>query len=415
VPVSLLLVVTCACTGADPGHSSADRNDLTQAAVVAGGRSDQLVIGGLMPRTGVMAEIDPPQEAGLQAAVADVNAAGGVLGKPIVLDIRDIGDASTDTAQVSVRDLLAENVGAVVPGGTSSITFGVIDSLVGAGVVMMSPVNTNVELTSYPDHGLFWRDVAPDQLQGEALAQEALADGARTMAAIWDGGSYGEAIAGSAEDAFVAEGGVFYGGAFEPTVDGMKEAVTRLKRLDSDALMIAGYESLQLMQEMLRQGLLPQRASGKRVYFSDAGVFDVGDELPPTMLVGVKGAIPGAEPSRAFVSELRLINAELANGVNGPEAYDAVILLSLAAEAARSGKGHAIAGQLRAVSSGGERCKTFAQCKQMLDAGQDIDYDGLTGPVTFDAHGDPAVATIGIFSYDRANHYRAVGYRTSRR
>jgi branched-chain amino acid transport system substrate-binding protein len=38
-----------------------------------------------------------------------------------------------------------------------------------------------------------------------------------------------------------------------------------------------------------------------------------------------------------------------------------------------------------------------------LAAGEDIDYDGASGPITFDANGDPTEAFVGIYQFGNTN------------
>ncbi|MEV4117184.1 amino acid ABC transporter substrate-binding protein, partial [Nonomuraea sp. NPDC049695] len=78
--------------------------------------------------------------------------------------------------------------------------------------------------------------------------------------------------------------------------------------------------------------------------------------------------------------------------------------------------GQAIAAKLPEVSKGGEKCKSFKECVDLLKAGKDIDYDGLSGPVEFDDAGDPSVATIGVYQYGDDNKYpgKALEYRTGK-
>ncbi|MEB2529438.1 amino acid ABC transporter substrate-binding protein, partial [Kocuria rosea] len=45
----------------------------------------------------------------------------------------------------------------------------------------------------------------------------------------------------------------------------------------------------------------------------------------------------------------------------------------------------------------------FAACVTLLREGEDIDYDGISGPVSFDENGDPTEAAIGIYQYDGDN------------
>ena len=54
-------------------------------------------------------------------------------------------------------------------------------------------------------------------------------------------------------------------------------------------------------------------------------------------------------------------------------------------------------------SGGGEKFDTFADAAQAIIDGEVVDYDGPSGPITFDENGDPTEATIGIFEYDGEN------------
>ncbi|MEC9051232.1 MAG: amino acid ABC transporter substrate-binding protein, partial [Actinomycetota bacterium] len=69
-----------------------------------------------------------------------------------------------------------------------------------------------------------------------------------------------------------------------------------------------------------------------------------------------------------------------------------------------------IAGKLQEVSGGtgdGEKCTTFADCAEIIQNGGTADYDGISGPITFDEVGDPQDATIGIYQYGDDNTYGA--------
>ncbi len=60
-----------------------------------------LTIGTLLPQTGTLAFLGPPEFAGVDLAVQEINAAGGVLGKPVEKFDCDSGDTSTNIATQS--------------------------------------------------------------------------------------------------------------------------------------------------------------------------------------------------------------------------------------------------------------------------------------------------------------------------
>ena len=74
--------------------------------------------------------------------------------------------------------------------------------------------------------------------------------------------------------------------------------------------------------------------------------------------------------------------------------------------------GAEIAKYLRQVSGGsgdGEKVTTYEDGVALLAEGQQIDYDGPSGPITFDENGDPTEATIGIFQFADDNTYSRIG------
>ena len=82
-----------------------------------------------------------------------------------------------------------------------------------------------------------------------------------------------------------------------------------------------------------------------------------------------------------------------------------MVIIALAAEAAKSDNPEAIASQLNGVTKGGTKCTTYQACLDLVKAGTDIDYDGISGPLEFGDAGEPSKATIGIFEYDENNRY----------
>jgi branched-chain amino acid transport system substrate-binding protein len=79
--------------------------------------------------------------------------------------------------------------------------------------------------------------------------------------------------------------------------------------------------------------------------------------------------------------------------------------MALAAIAGGSTEGSVIRDNLQAVSRDGTKCDSFQACAELLAAGEDIDYEGRSGPITFDENGDPTEAYVGIYQYGKDNTY----------
>lgn len=80
--------------------------------------------------------------------------------------------------------------------------------------------------------------------------------------------------------------------------------------------------------------------------------------------------------------------------------YDLLIVTALAIEEGGSTKASDWApAMFRVTEAPGEVCYTYATCLALIRAGQDIDYEGVTGPATFSEHGVNAV-TNAMFQWN---------------
>ena len=99
-----------------------------------------------------------------------------------------------------------------------------------------------------------------------------------------------------------------------------------------------------------------------------------------------------------------------ATGLYAHNAYDCVNLVALAAVAAGTTRGPAVAAALPNVSSGGTACDSFADCVGALQDDRNIDYDGPSGALAIGPDGDPTIAVFELFTFDEAG--RDVGAGT---
>ncbi|WP_200208766.1 ABC transporter substrate-binding protein [Micromonospora coerulea] len=155
-----------------------------------------LILGGLLPQTGDLAIANPPMAAGAALAVKEVNAAGGVLGKPVVWVDGDDG-TNPDVAKATVASHITKGVQVFIGAGASGISRAVLPDVVAAGRVLFSPSNTDAGLTTVDDKGLYFRTAPSDILQGRALADVILRDGPHKIAIVARKDSYGEGLQGN--------------------------------------------------------------------------------------------------------------------------------------------------------------------------------------------------------------------------
>ena len=371
------------------------------------GPAEQLTlkIGTLLPQSGALAFLGPPEEAGVALAVKEINDAD--LGITVEAIYRDSGDTTTDTATVSVTDLLSQDVSAIVGAASSGVSLTVIDSIVAAGVVQFSPANTSPTFTDYADDGLYWRNAPSDLLQGEVLGNLIAEDGAATLGMLVLNDAYGTGLAGALRATFEAAGGEVVAEELFNEGDASFDAqISALTAAAPDAIAVITFDQAKVIVPALVGTGYP----GNQLYFVDGNLADYSPDFAAGLIEGAKGTLPGLDISTLgnFQDRLLEVDPDLTEFSYAAESYDAVVLLALAALAAGSTEGVDIAAKLQEVSGGsgdGEKATDFASAVAIILDGGVVDYDGASGPITFDENGDPTEATIGIFQYQADNTF----------
>ena len=76
-------------------------------------------------------------------------------------------------------------------------------------------------------------------------------------------------------------------------------------------------------------------------------------------------------------------------------------MTALAALEAKDDSGEAIASKLIEVSKDGTQCTGWEECSALVEKGEDIDYQGASGPIDMNDTGSPTKGTIGIYQYGK--------------
>ncbi|BAU31412.1 ABC transporter substrate-binding protein [Microcella alkaliphila] len=367
-----------------------------------------LRVGTVLPQSGALAFLGPPEEAGVALAVQEINAANA--GITVEAIFRDSGDTTTDIATVSVTDLLSQDVSAIIGAASSAVSLTIIDQITGAGVIQFSPANTSPTFTDYPDNGLYFRTAPSDLLQGEVLGNLIAEDGAQSLGLLVLNDAYGTGLAEATKAAFEAAGGSVVAEELFNEGDASVDAqVSALSAAAPEAVAVITFDQATFaLPALVNAGF-----AGEQLYLVDGNLADYSGQFEDGLIEGAKGTLPGLdiETLGDFQDRLLEVDPALTEFSYAAESYDAVVLLALAALAAGSTDASAMAGELQAVSGGsgdGEKCFSFVECAEILAGGGAIDYDGPSGPITFDENGDPTEATIGIYQYNADNTYSRI-------
>ncbi|MDA2945742.1 MAG: ABC transporter substrate-binding protein [Actinomycetota bacterium] len=369
-----------------------------------------LRLGGILPETGNLAFLGPPEFAGVELAVKEINEAGGVLGKDVEWLPGDSGD-NGDVANATVDRLLAENVDGFIGAASSGVSLTVIDKITKAGKIQFSPANTSPTFTDYADNGLYFRTAPSDVVQGAALADLMISDGAQTAAFLVLNDAYGTGLLEYTKAPYEAAGGtVAYEVVYDPQAENFDAEVSAAVAAGSDAIVIIGFdETTKILTGLIEAGAGP---ADKMIYGSDG---NMGNALAdgfddPSVLEGMRGTVPGVdiESQTAFIDRLLAVDPDLADFAYSGESYDAVMAIALAALVAGTDDGVAVGAQINDVTRGGTKCTSFKECADLIAAGTDIDFDGVSGPLEFIDAGEPSEASILIKEFDATGTLQVV-------
>lgn len=393
----VLLLAACAGGGTPtPSGSAAGSEAPSDGATEV---DTSFVVGTILPQTGNLGYLGPPEFAGVDLAAADLEAAGFEF--DIDVQHRDSGDTTTDIATASAGELISAGADVVIGAASSGVSFTFIDQLIDAQVLQISPANTSPDFSDYEDDGFYWRTAPSDVLQGRVLGNLMTSDGAASVAFITINDPYGTGLEENARMAVEAAGGTVTGSVlYNPGDTNFTSQVSEIMAGQPDAIGILAFaETAQIVPELVTQGF---PASG--MYFVDGNLSN-SYNFPEGTLDGAKGTLPGNPADDTFRDRLLEQDPNLQDFSYGPESYDAVILAALAAAQGGSADSITIRDNMQSVSTEGTKCTEVGECLQLIADGEDIDYDGPSGPIEFDENGDPTEAYIGIYQYGADNQY----------
>jgi branched-chain amino acid transport system substrate-binding protein len=407
VSAAALLVLT-ACGSQDEGSSG----DESSAAA----SSEPMKFGYVLPETGDLAFLGPPQIEAAKFAISQINDAGGVLGN----DVPDIvsGDEAGDQAiaSQSADRVLNSGVNVVIGAAASGMSLAIIDKVTGAGVAQCSGSNTAPTFTDYSDNGLYFRTAPSDALQGPVLGDVIVGDGYSNIAIVARADDYGKGLADATAAALEGSGAtIALNETYDPKATNFDSVVQKVSSANPDAVVVIAFEEgTQILAGLIESGMTADKvglygADGLRN--TDLGTLVSPND--PSVIDGMKGTAPASADNPDFVTSLEEFAPDLEQTQFAPQVYDCVTIMALAAEQAKSTDANVFKDAVNGITKDGEKCTTFADCKALIDEGTDIDYDGVSGPLDFTDAGEPGSATIEVYGFSNGGTFETISTETS--
>ncbi len=344
-------------------------------ALLAGPGMAEVRIAVAGPMTGPNAAYGDQMRRGAEAAVADINAAGGVNGETAVLVVGD--DASDGRQGVALAaDLVADGVVAVMGHFNSHISIPASAVYAEEGIVMISPASTSPELT---ERGLatVFRTCNRDDQQGIVMgAYLAEAYAGRRVAIVHDRTAYGKGLADATRAVMNAAGleETLYAAVAAGDRD-FTALISRMKAERIEAIYYGGLhnEAALIVRQAREQGLDARFISGDGIvtteYWAIAGAAAEGT------LMTFGAVSPDMPSARAVTERFRAAGYE-------PEGYT---LYTYAA--------------VEAWAQAAERAGTFDGETVAATLKDGTEWQTVIGPLPFDEKGDRAVPNYIFYAW----------------
>ena len=364
---------------------------------------DALKIGFLVDYSGPLAEHGVFTQTGLELAIKHSNEAGEVSGQDVTFVTGDTRVDAIQAVEEARRLVDAEGVHAIVGPLSSSATLAVAESVTGAsGIPLISPSATSPALAALDDDDYLFRTTISDAAQGVVLAQLVTDEGYENVGVLYRDDANGQGLAEAFAAAFAGTSRLVSYAA-----DGQLSYLAELQQAaadGADVLLAIGFQETEAFpREAIESDVFA------RFLFCDGNKsIDLITAIGADALDSFKGTAPGSNPEAAStVAWNAAYAAEHGAEPTLPfarETYDAVIAIALAAEAAGSTDGDAIRDQLRLVGgpdgdvviAGADGVKAALEA---VRAATEIDYEGATTSVDWDANGDVPSGFIEIWQF----------------
>lgn len=402
--MQLATAVTVAALGAAfavPAGAQADR----------GNKDGTLVIAHLGPETGALSAIIDSLRTPVQIAVDEINAAGGVNDTPVTLVTGDDGTDAEVASQTLDRLLTSDKADVIIGAASSGTTLGIIDKIGSGAALMCSGSNTSADLSSKKSlkqaKGYYFRTAPPDKLQGPALAELVLADGHSKIGILVRNDSYGVGFGKSLQKA-LKQGGADVVGNVAYSIDegaNYDSDVQKIADKNPDAIVVLGFDvdGAKVIQSMIGQGVGPAdipiyTADGMQNSTFAASV----DPADPSKVEGIKGTAPAGSPAGIESPFTEVYAATGIDPIFSVYYYDCTILAALAAVKAKSDDPAKLKKAFTSNLKGDEDCNTFATCKDLLEDGKTIHWQGASSDFEKFGKNEPGKGVYEIWSYDAA-------------
>jgi branched-chain amino acid transport system substrate-binding protein len=349
-------------------------------------QSDPIKLATLTPLTGAGGSYGPTMAKVAASVVEEVNKAGGVLGRRVVLVSED-DQTSPEPAVRAARKLIdVDKVAAIMGTWASSVTTAVAP-LCWENKTFLCTVSGADSITQLPHQGFLIRTQPNSTLQVSRVGEFILSLGAKKVFTMIPQTPFTQATFNILNAVLPKGGATHQSLIYDDKKTTYRTEVDQALRASPDLILANGYtpDSIVLLKDLYRAGF-----KGKILGFAYSINQKLIDQIgQPEVVEGVYTFAPSpAEGSGAYEK----VKAAVGSANPDPytcQVYDHTNMVLMSMAFAKEASGTAIKDNIRKVTQGGGKAVDNAvDGIKAIAAGEKVDYTGASGPCDFDDKGD---------------------------
>jgi ABC-type branched-subunit amino acid transport system substrate-binding protein len=355
-------------------------------ALPAIAQTGSLRLGVLTPLTGAGSFDGPRMLKAMQAVATDINAAGGLLGRPIELVVED-DETNPEAAVRAAHKLVDVDRVPVIMGTWASAVTTAVAPVCWESKTFLTTVSGADSITHLPHNGYLIRTQPNNFLQSTAHAKFIVRHGAKRVFIL----SIQAPFTGPTQrylSETLTPAGVTVAGSliYDKDKTSYRSEVDQALRATPDLIYLNGYapDVAVVLRDLFRAGY-----DGGRFTQSYALTAKALTDLPKDVTQGVIAVQPSADVnSPAYAAAVKRL------GEASPDSYEAqatdwISIVALTIARAKEASGTALRDTVRKVTnSEGEKVFTAVDGLEALKQGKEIKYEGASGPCVFTDIGD---------------------------
>jgi branched-chain amino acid transport system substrate-binding protein len=344
-------------------------------------------LGTLTPLTGAGGSYGPSMRKAMEFVAQEVNAAGGVLGRPIQLVSED-DQTNPEAAVRAARKLIDVDKVAAIMGTWASAVTTAVAPLCWESKTFLTTVSGSDTITQLPHQGYLIRTQPNTNLQIGKLGEFLISLKVKRVFVLAAQTPFAVPSQKRLTDLLPKGGGEVVGAViYDKDKTTFRSEIDQALRTKPDMIYLNGYtpDSTVLLKELFKAGY-----TGAKVAQGYAVNQKLLDSVPAEVSDGTYTATPSPAVDSAGYKRLAAFLGSAELDPYSCQCHDQISLVVLAIAKARGdATGTAIRDTVRKISQGGGvKVDSAVEGLKLMAQGKEINYEGASGPCDFTEIGD---------------------------